>query len=202
LTVRVCVTVWLGQIGLKGERNMHILKRGLLGLSVAVVALSASAGGLLASQAGAQPTRGVEVVHGTQYSVNGGFGVGPWSGRGPISNNGVVTDIASKPGDPPNSNRHTLADPAGTFTVLTTGGNFIPGLTNPITCAFTARITGINVKVVAGTGAYRNLSGNLVANVFASGYQPRYPNGRCNFNADNSAFETDTVTAVGFVNLH
>jgi hypothetical protein len=180
---------------------MHMMRRGLLALSVVAV-VGGTTGGLLASQASATPTKGVEVLHGVQYSVGGGFGVGPWSGRGPITNNGIVTDIASKKGDPANSNRHTLVDPAGSFTVLTTGGNFTPGRTNPFTCAFTARINGINVKVVSGTGAYSKLTGNLIANVSVAGVQPRFPNGSCNFNANNSAYETDTVNVVGFMNLH
>jgi hypothetical protein len=180
---------------------MHTIKRGLIALSV-VAAVGGTTGGLLASAASASPTRGSEVVHGVQYSVNGGFGVGPWSGHGVINNKGIVTDIAPLTTDPPNSNRHTLVDPAGSFTVLTTGGNFTPGRTNPFTCGFTARISDIDVKVVSGTGAYSKLTGNLTATVNVNGYQPRSPNGQCDFNADNSAFETDTVTAVGHLNLH
>ena len=180
---------------------MNIVKRGLLGLSV-LAAVGGTTGALLASQASAAPTSGPEIIHGVQYSVGGGFGVGPWSGKGPITNSGIVTDIASKKGDPANSNRHTLNDPAGSFTVLTTGGKFTPGRTNPVTCAFSARITGINVKVVSGTRAYSKLTGNLIASVSVAAIEPRLRNGSCNFNANNSVYETDTVTAAGLVNLH
>ena len=180
---------------------MHILKRGLLAASVLAVT-GGTAGGLLASSVGASPTRGVEVVHAVQYEVNGGTSVGPWSGRGPISGNGNITDVASLPADPANSSRTTLVNPSGSFTTLNTGGNFVPGRMNPITCAFTGRVNGINVHIVSGTGRYRNATGNLVVNIAISGVDPRNPNLSCNFNADNSAFETDSAVAVGFVNLH
>jgi hypothetical protein len=180
---------------------MHILKRGLLALSV-MAAVGGTTGGLLAAQAGASPTRGVEVVHATQYEVNGGTSVGPWSGRGPISGNGNITDVASLMTDPANSSRTTLVNAAGSFTTLNTGGNFVPGRMNPFSCAFTAQINGIHVQIVQGTGAYRHATGNLLVNIHAQGVDPRLPNGQCNFNADNSAFETDTAVAVGFVNLH
>ena len=180
---------------------MHMLKRGLLALSVLTIA-GGTAGGLLASTANAAPTRGIEVVHTVQYSVNGGPGVGPWTGRGPISGQGNITDVPSLKTDPMNSSRTTLVNPSGSFTTLNTGGNFIPGRGNPFTCAQTARVTGLQVKIVTGTGAYRHATGNLVVNISINAVQPRLPNGRCNFNADNSAFETDTAVAVGFVNLH
>lgn len=181
---------------------MHILKRGLLGLSV-LAAVGGTTGGLLASQASAAPTRGVEVVHTVQYSVNGGENVGPFTARGPISGRGNITDaVPSLKTDPPNSSRTTLVNEAGSFTTLNTGGDFIPGPGNPFTCAQTARVRGLNVHIVSGTGRYRNATGNLVVNINIQAVQPRLPNGRCNFNAQNSAFETDTATAVGFVNLH
>jgi hypothetical protein len=181
---------------------MHILKRGLLALS-AVAVVGGTAGGFLASTAGASPSRGIEVVHAVQYEVNGGTSVGPWSGRGPISGQGNITDVPSLTADPANSSRTTLVNPAGSFTTLNTGGNFVPGRMNPFTCAFTAQITGINVHIVSGTGRYRNATGNLVVNIHAQGVNPRLPNGQCNGNGNvPSAFETDTATAVGFVNLH
>ena len=181
---------------------MHIIKRGLLAVSV-LAAVGGTTGGLLATQAGASPTRGVEVVHTVQYSVNGGPGVGPWTGRGPINSKvGNITDVASLTTDPANSSRTTLVDAAGSFTTLNTGGNFIPGPGNPFTCAQTAKVRGINVHIVSGTGRYRNATGNLVVNINIQAVQPRKANGQCNFNANNSAFETDTATAVGFVNLH
>ncbi len=181
---------------------MNMVKRGLIALSV-VAAVGGTTGGLLASAASASPTRGVEVIHTVQYSVAGGPGVGPWTGHGPISTHkGNITDIPSLATDPANSSRTTLIDPAGSFTTLNTGGNFIPGRTNPFTCAFTGRVKGINVNIVTGTGAYSKATGAFRVNISISGFDPRLPNGQCNFNADNSAFETDTATAVGFVNLH
>ena len=127
---------------------MNMVKRGLIALSV-VAAVGGTTGGLLASAASASPTRGVEVIHTVQYSVAGGPGVGPWTGHGPISTHkGNITDIPSLATDPANSSRTTLIDPAGSFTTLNTGGNFIPGRTNPFTCAFTGRVKGINVNIV------------------------------------------------------
>ena len=158
----------------------------------------------MASAATAAPTRGIEVIRTVQYEVNGGTSVGPWAGRGPISNRGNITDVPSLKIDPPNSSRTTLVSAAGSFTTLNTGGTFIPGRQNPFTCAFTAQFRNLNAHVVSGTGAYRNLTGNLNVDISISGVQPR--NARfpfaCNFRADNSAFETDTAVAVGFVNLH
>ena len=43
---------------------MHVVKRGLLALSVAA-AVSGTTGGIVASTASADPTRGVEVIHTT-----------------------------------------------------------------------------------------------------------------------------------------
>jgi hypothetical protein len=181
---------------------MNIMKRGLLAVS-ALAIVGGTAGGLLASSAGAAPRAGIEVIHATQYSVGGGLSVGPWtSSRGPVTGPGNATDIPSRPLDPPNSGRTTLVDPNGSITVLHTGGTFVPGRENPFTCAFTGRVNGVNVTIVRGTGDYRNATGNLLANVRIQGTQPRRINGTCNFNANNSAFETDSITAVGFVNLH
>ena len=104
---------------------MHTIKRGLIALSV-VAAVGGTTGGLLASAASASPTRGSEVVHGVQYSVNGGFGVGPWSGHGVINNKGIVTDIAPLTTDPPNSNRHTLVTRLGASPCSP------PGATSPL----------------------------------------------------------------------
>lgn len=177
-----------------------MFKRGLVALS-AIAALGTTTGVLVAS-ANAAPTRGPEVIHATQYEVNGGTSVGPWTGRGPISGNGNITDAASLKTDPANSSRTLLINPSGSFTTLNTGGSFSPGRTNPFTCAFTGTVRGINVRIVSGTGAYRHATGNLVVNIRIQGTDPRFINGRCNFNADNSAFETDFATAIGFVNLH
>ena len=57
---------------------MHIIKRGLLALS-ALAVVGGTAGGFLAAQARASPTRGPEVIHVTSYSVGAGAGAGPWS---------------------------------------------------------------------------------------------------------------------------
>ena len=61
---------------------MHIIKRGLLGLSV-LAAVGGTTGGLLAAQAGASPTRGPEVIRSTQYQVGDGS-VGPFTGHGAV----------------------------------------------------------------------------------------------------------------------
>ena len=52
---------------------MHIIKCGLLGLSV-LAAVGGTTGGLLAAQAGASPTRGPEVIRSTQYQVGASEG--------------------------------------------------------------------------------------------------------------------------------
>jgi hypothetical protein len=85
--------------------------------------------------------------------------VGPWTGRGPItSNRGNITDLPSAPGDPDNSSRVELINQAGSFVVLTTGGNFAPIRENPITCAFIGRVTDLKGKVASGAGAYAKLT--------------------------------------------
>ena len=105
----------------KGKKHMHIIKRGLLALSV-LAAVGGTTGGLLATQAGASPTRGVEIVHTVQYSVNGGPGVGPWTGRGPINSKvGNITDVASLTTDPANSSRTTLVTRLGASPPSTPG---------------------------------------------------------------------------------
>ena len=180
---------------------MNMVKRGLIALSV-VAAVGGTTGGLLASAASASPTRGPEVIHITQYSVAGGFGVGPWSGRGVIHNHGNTTDDPSLTTDPAGSSRHTVVDPAGSFTVLATGG--APGNfhMNPVTCSFSGTIKGITAKIVSGTGAYAKATGTLKANGVARGYLLRTATG-CDTNQnDPSAFETDSTVAIGFINLH
>lgn len=181
---------------------MHILKRGLLALSV-VAAAGGTTGGLLASTAGAQPTRGPEVIKVTQYYVGGDFGVGPWTGHGVIDNHGNATDLPPLKTDPVGSSRHSITDPAGSITVLATGGT--PGgfHFNPVTCAFHASINGITAKIVSGTGAYAKATGTLKANGVANGYLPRLRNGNCNTSQHaSSAYETDNTVAVGHINLH
>ena len=100
---------------------MNMVKRGLIALSV-VAAVGGTTGGLLASAASASPTRGPEILTGSQYEVGDGVAVGPFTEHGVVHNRGNVTDIPSLPTDPANSNRHTLVDPTGSFTLLTTGG--------------------------------------------------------------------------------
>jgi hypothetical protein len=181
---------------------MNMMKRGLIALSV-VAAVGGATSGLLVSQASATSTRGREVIHTVQYRVGDGQGVGPWTGRGPISSNrGNITDLPSLTTDPTGSSRTILIDPAGSFTTLNTGGTFVPGRSNQFTCFFSGIIRGLSAHIVSGTGAYSKATGNLNVTLSISGFNPRLPNGQCNGNADNSAFETDTALAVGRVNLH
>ncbi len=181
---------------------MNMLKRGLLALTV-VAAAGGTTAGLLASQASAAPTRGPEIISGTQYAVGNGFGVGPWTGHGVIRTTGVVTDIASLPTDPANSNRHTLLDPSGSFTVLTTGGtNPTPNI-NPVTCSFRFTIRHIDAKIVSGSGAYANATGRFDATASVNAVLQRLPDGSCDMNQnDPPAYTTTHVTAVGHINLH
>jgi hypothetical protein len=181
---------------------MRALRRGLLAVTVMAAAGGATAG-LVASQASASPTRGPEFISSTQYAVGNGFGVGPWTGHGVIHTRGVVTDIASLPTDPANSNRHTLVDPTGSFTVLTTGGtNPTPNI-NPVTCSVRFTVRDINATIVAGTGAYTNAAGHFDATAAITGYLQRLATGGCDMNQnDPPAFTTTYVTAVGHINLH
>jgi hypothetical protein len=180
---------------------MNMLKRGLLALSV-VAAAGGTTAGLLASQASAQSTRGSEIIRSTQYEVGSGEAVGPWTGHGVLNTHGNVTDIPSLTTDPANSNRHTLVDPTGSFTVMTTGGSNPQFSQNPVTCAVRFSVRDIDATIVSGTGAYANATGHLKANVVVNGYAPRLADGSCDQNAETTAFEVDNVVAVGHINLH
>lgn len=180
---------------------MHIMRRGLLALSV-LAAVGGTTGGLLAAQAGASPTRGPEVLRGTQYTVGDGFGVGPFTSHGVVNQKGVVTDIPSKKIDPPNTNRHTLVDPTGSFTVITNQGTQGPFSMNPNTCQVRFTILGVDARIVTGTGAYRHATGDFNATVRINGYLSRTRAG-CDQNMnDPLAFSTTNVVAVGHINLH
>jgi hypothetical protein len=180
---------------------MNMINRGLIALSM-VAAVGGTTAGLLATAASAQSTRGREVIRATQYEVGAGEAVGPWTGHGAVNTRGNVTDVPSLPTDPAGTNRTTLVDPTGSFTVLTTGGT--PGKfhLNPVSCAFRVNVSGINVKIVSGTGDYANATGYFTASVHVDGYLSRTATG-CDTNQnDPSAFETDDVVAVGHINLH
>jgi hypothetical protein len=180
---------------------MHIVKRGLIALSM-VAAVGGTTAGLLATAASAQPTRGREVVQSTQYEVGNGVSVGPWSGHGAVRTAGNVTDAPSLLGDPANSNREMLVDPTGSFTVLVTGGTQGPFHMNPTTCAVRFSVKGFDAKIVTGTGAYAKATGDFKGNVLVTGYVSRTATG-CDTNQnDPPAFSTTYVTAKGHINLH
>ncbi len=181
---------------------MHIVKRGLIALAV-TAAVGGTAGGLLATAASATSSHGREVIRATQHEVGTGEAVGPFTGHGAVNTMGNVTNVASLPTDPANTSRTTLVDPTGSFTVLTSGGT--PGTfhSNPVTCAFRVTVTGIDAKIVTGTGAYAKATGDLKATVRVNGFLPRLATGACNTDESaSSAFETDNVVAVGHLNLH
>jgi hypothetical protein len=183
---------------------MNMIKRGLIALSV-VAAVGGTTGGLLASAASAQPTRGPEILTGSQYAVGDGVAVGPFSEHGVVHNRGNVTDIPSLPADPANSNRHTLVDPTGSFTLLTTGGTGPAAgpSVNPVTCAVHFTIRNIDAKIVSGTGAYANATGRFKATASIRGFLSRTATGACDTNQnDPPAFSTTTVFAKGHINLH
>ena len=99
---------------------MHMMKRGLLALTM-VAAVGGATEWTVGLPGQCHPTRGREVLTGSQYAVGAGVAVGPFTEHGVVHNHGNVTDIPSLPTDPANSNRHTLVDPTGSFTLLTTG---------------------------------------------------------------------------------
>ena len=183
---------------------MNMVKRGLIALSV-VAAVGGTTGGLLASAASASPSRGPEILTGSQYEVGDGVAVGPFTEHGVVHNRGNVTDIPSLPTDPANSNRHTLVDPTGSFTLLTTGGTSPatgPSV-NPVTCFVHFTIRDIHAKIVSGTGAYAKATGNFKATASISGFLMRTATGACDTNQnDPSAFSTTNVVAKGYINLH
>ena len=133
--------------------------------------------------------------------MNGGSNVGPFTGRGVIRTMGNITDEPSMKTDPMGSSRTTLVDPTGSFTTLNTGGT--PGKfhMNPVTCAFRFNIKGIDARIVDGTGAYVNATGDFRVNLHLEGYLSRTATGCDTNQADPSAFETDTGLAVGHINL-
>jgi hypothetical protein len=179
-----------------------MLKRGLVALTL-VAAAGGTTVGLLASQASALPTSGAETIQSTQYEVGSGEAVGPWTGHGVINTHGNVSDLPSLRTDPANSNRHILVDPTGSFTVLTTGGTNPQFHLNPLTCAIRFSVQGIQATIVRGTGAYAKATGSFTAAVIVNGYVHRLATGKCDTNPnDPTAFEADSVTAVGHINLH
>jgi hypothetical protein len=181
---------------------MNMMKRGLIALSM-VAAIGGTTAGLLASAANAQATRGREVIRSTQYAVGAGEGVGPWSGYGVVHTHGNVTDIASLPADPANTNRHTLVDPSGSFTVLTTQGKQGKFYFNPVTCFAHFTVRDIEATIVSGTGAYANATGKFRATVQVTGNSGRTATGACDDNpADPPAFTISNVLAIGRINLH
>ncbi len=181
---------------------MNMMKRGLMALTM-VAAVGGTTGGLLASQASAQSTRGPEVIHVTSYSVGAGEGSGPWFGHGAVNTRGNITDaVPSLPTDPTNSSRHTLVDPTGAFTVLATGGTNPTPKINPTTCAFRFTIRDLNVAVVSGTGAYAKATGHFKATATNSGFLSRTATGACDTNQnDPPAFSTTNVLVKGHINL-
>jgi hypothetical protein len=179
---------------------MHMMKRGLLALTM-VAAAGGTTVGLLASQASASPTRGAETLKTVQYEVGAGKAVGPFNAHGAVNTQGNIADIASKPGDPDGSSRVQFVDPTGSWTILATGGKNPQQSLNPVTCAVRFSLQDLHANIVSGTGAYRHATGAFKADVSVKGYQPRLANGSCNANVP-SAFEVDTVTASGHINLH
>ena len=181
---------------------MRIVKRGLIAFAV-VAAVGGTAGGLLASAASAQSTRGPEVIRSTQYEVGDGLSVGPWSGHGAVRTAGNITDAPSLATDPANSNRELLVDPTGSFTVLVTGGTQGTVHINPTTCAVRFNVKGFDAKVATGTGAYAKATGDFKGNVLVTGFLSRTATGACDTNQnDPAAFSTSYVVAKGHINLH
>ncbi len=180
---------------------MHMMKRGLIALTM-TAAIGGVTGGLLATAASATSNRGREVIRATQYEVGAGEAVGPWTGHGAINTKGNVTNLPSLATDPANTNRTTLVDPTGSFSVLASGGTPVYQHMNPTTCAVIFVVKGVSVNIVSGTGAYAKATGHFIAGVRAIGYVSRTATG-CDQNPnDPTAFETDNIVAVGHINLH
>ena len=152
---------------------MNMGKRGPIALSV-VAAIGGTTGGPLVSAAAAQPTRGPVIIRATQYEVGAGEAVGPFTSHGAVNTKGNVTDVPSLATDPADSNRSTLVDPTGSFTVLTTGGDNFRDHLNPVTCALTASVQDIHAGlIVSGTGAYAKATGTFKASVHVNGFVQR-----------------------------
>jgi hypothetical protein len=186
---------------------MHrLMKRGLVA-SVALATVTTPVA-LLTTQAGAQPTRGVEAVNVTVYEV----GTPPSSpaisvGGGPATLGGVVTakgtnaDMPSLSTDPAGSTRSTVAVPNGTLTVLLTGGKFKVASLNPTTCRFIANQTNGKATIVSGTGVFSAATGTFKVNASITGTLPRNPGGGCS-NTAGPITDVVQAQAVGNINLH
>jgi hypothetical protein len=182
---------------------MHIMKRGLVALA-ALTMIGTTTGLLVSSTASAGTTKGPETITSTQYSIGNGNGVGPWNGRGAINTGGVITDINNAT----TGDLHTLVDPLGQFTVKTTGGTQGPFYMNPVTCAVSFSITGVEADIVSGTGPfartgiYVNATGTFLANVKVKGYVQKFPTGCDQNQNDPVAFSSSSVVAKGYIDLH
>jgi hypothetical protein len=176
---------------------MHIVKRGLLGLS-ALALIGSTAGLYAAATASAGVTKGAETITATQYGVGNANAVGPWNGRGAINTGGVITDDNNATA----GNLHTLVAPNGSFTVYTSEGVQGPFNLNPYTCAFSATNTDVDVHIVSGTGIYKHATGHFVATAIIKGFIQQTPTG-CDTNMnDPEAFDSVAVVAKGYIDLH
>ncbi len=181
---------------------MHMMKRGLLALSM-VAAVGGTTAGLLASQASASPTRGPEAIRSVQYEVGDGSSVGPFTMHGVVNSKGNVTDTASLTKGPANSSRQMFVDPNGSFTVLVTGGTNPTPKINPQTCFVHFTIRNFDAKIVAGTGAYRHATGDFKADATITGNTGRLANGSCDTSQNGpSPLSQVNVVAGGLINLH
>jgi hypothetical protein len=184
---------------------MHrFFKRGLV--AAAAVATVTTPVAVLATQAGAQPTKGQEALNLTIYEVGqpaanptASVGGGPATAGGIFVGKGNVADLPAPPTADANS---VFAFPTGTFEVLVTGGRFVVANLNPNNCKFIANVINAKGTLNSGTGVFATATATFKVNASITGTLARGAGGACN-TLDNSQPALDTVhaTAVGRINL-
>jgi hypothetical protein len=178
----------------------RLFKRGLL--AATAVATVTTPVAVLATQAGAQPTKGAEALNVTIYEVGtppsnptGSAGGGPASAGGVFAGKGNVAD------NPDGSN--TFAFPTGTFNFAVTGGRFTVASLNQTTCKFIANISNAKGTIASGTGVFASATGTFRVGASITGVLPHNPGGGCN-TSENISEVLDVIQghATGHINLH
>ena len=182
---------------------MHrMIRRGLV--AAAALATVTTPVAVLATQAGAQPTRGQEALNLTIYEVGqpagnptSVIGGGPASAGGVFVGKGNVADLPTTPTQDANS---IFAFSTGTFQVAVTGGRYVVANLNPNNCKFIANAINATGTLSNGTGQFATATGTFKVNATITGTLARGTGGACNEEAA-PAFDKVQATAVGRINL-